>query len=164
MTIGTDCRRANAIACAPLRVLALVVMTLPWRLSGAADSSGDPLTGYYGNSLVCQNQKTHAVSHVWFDPDGRYYAFYDLGPQAVPARIEGPFEIEGWEGRYTLAREGAAAKVCLATLPAMKLAAERTRELFSEAVCYELAPHHVGDKWSIEWAGARYTLWLLEGR
>ena len=150
----------------------------PWTVSGwiagalAALSVGtvpaatpsDALASYYENSLVCQNQKTHAVCHLWLNPDGTYYAFYDLGPQPKPAQIDGPFEIEGREGRYRVVARQGALEVCLQPQPPVSLAAESAHELFSEAACYAVAPHKVGDKWEISWQGAQYTLWLLEGR
>jgi len=122
------------------------------------------LTHYYGNSLVCRDEKTRAICHVWLDADGRYYAFYDLGARGKPAGIHGPFEIEGREGRYTLRGRSGAFEVCLQPQPPMKIGAERAHELFSQAACYPLSRRRVGDQWELEWQGVRYTLWLLAGR
>ena len=132
--------------------------------AAAARNSSVVLAGYYGNSLVCRNEKTRAICHVWLDADGRYYAFYDLGAQGRPAGIHGPFEIEGREGRYTLRGRSGTFQVCLHPNPPMKIGAEQARELFSRAACYPLAIHRVGDEWEIGWHGQRYTLWLLAGR
>ena len=137
---------------------ALSVGTVP------AATSADALASYYENSLVCQNQKTHAVCHLWLNPDGTYYAFYDLGPQSKPAQIDGPFEIEGREGHYRVVPRPGVLEVCLQPRPSVRLAAQSAHELFSEAACYAVAPHEVGDKWVTRWRGARYTLWLLKGR
>jgi hypothetical protein len=124
----------------------------------------DPLASYYGNSLVCQSEKTGAVCHIWFNPDGRYYAFYNLGPQSGPAQIDGPFQIEGREGQYKVEGKPGAFKVCLTPQPAVRLEAESAHELFSEEACYPVAPYEVGDKWATQWRDAQYTLWLLKGR
>jgi hypothetical protein len=130
----------------------------------AATTWSDPLASYYGNSLVCQNQKTHAVCHVWLNPDGSYYSFYDLGPQPEPAQINGPFQVEGREGRYSVTARSGVLEVCMRPQPPVLLAAQSAHELFSEAACYPIAHHDIGDKWVTHWKGAQYTLWLLERR
>jgi len=132
--------------------------------AAAVPGAAGVLANYYGNSLVCRNEKTQATCHVWLDADGRYYAFYDLGPRGKPAGIHGPFAIEGREGRYTLSGRSDAFELCLHPRPAVKLGAERAREIFSQAACYPLSRHRVGDQWEVEWQGVRYTLWLLAGR
>ncbi len=168
MRKGTSCamrrRRSPTWRIAACTAAAVVAGLSADGCGAAVPSASAVLSHYYGNSLVCRNEKTRAICHVWLDADGRYDAFYDLGAQGKPVGIHGPFEIEGREGRYTLRRRSGAFEVCLQPQPPMKIEAERAHELFSQAACYPLSRHRVGDQWEVEWQGVRYTLWLLAGR
>lgn len=144
----------------------LLAGLLPLSLHAAKPATTDPLANYYENTLACQNQQSKAVCRLWLNRDGRYYVFYDLGPQAKMADIDGPFRIEGREGTFTLRRDGGKYQLCLwVAAPRILLGAEREQELFSEARCYPFTPHQVGDRWSqSDPAGRDNTLWLLKGR
>ena len=132
--------------------------------ASAADFT--PMQSFFDNTLICQDHDTKAVCHVWFNSDGSYYVFYDLGPQPKPAAINGPFQFEGREGTYFLKVQGAGVEVCLRpATPVVALAAQHAHEFLSEANCYPLALHHVGARWQqADSRGREYTFWLLAGR
>jgi hypothetical protein len=125
-----------------------------------------PLQSFFENTLICQDHDTKAVCHAWFNSDGSYYVFYDLGPQSKPAAIDGPFQFEGREGTYTLKLQGAGVEVCLRpATPVVALAAQHAQEFLSDAQCYPLALHNVGARWQqADSRGREYTFWLLAGR
>jgi hypothetical protein len=125
-----------------------------------------PLRSFFDNTLVCQDHETKAVCHVWFNGDGTYYVFYDLGPQPKPASIEGPFQFEGREGTYSLHEQAAGVEVCLQpAMPVVLLAAQNAHEFLSEMECYPLALHAVGTRWQqSDRRGRQYTFWLMPGR
>jgi hypothetical protein len=124
------------------------------------------LQSFFQNTLVCQDHETKAVCHVWFNDDGGYYVFYDLGAQSKPASIEGPFQFEGREGTYSLREQTAGVEVCLhPAVPVVPLAAQKAHEFLSEAECYPLALHAVGARWQqSDRRGRQYTFWLMAGR
>jgi hypothetical protein len=132
----------------------------------SAAPAADPLANYYDNTLACQNQVSKGVCRVWLNRDGHYFVFYDLGAQAKPPDINGPFRIEGREGTYTLREEAGSYQLCLwVAAPRIRIGAEQQRELYSEATCYAFTPHKVGDSWSEnDLAGRSNKLWLLAGR
>ena len=142
------------------------VATLAMVTSKAIAADFSPMQPFFDNTLICQDHGTKAVCHVWFNSDGSYYVFYDLGPQPKPAAINGPFQFEGREGTYSLEVQGAGVEVCLRpTTPVVTLAAQRAHEFLSEAKCYPLALHHVGARWQqADRRGREYTFWLLAGR
>lgn len=126
----------------------------------------DPVANYYDNTLTCQNQVTKAVCRVWLNRDGRYYVFYNLGAQPKMPDINGPFQINGRTGTYTIRNDDGQTRLCLwVEAPRIKINAEQQREMYSEATCYPFTPHKVGDKWSEkDLLGRDLTLWLTEGR
>jgi hypothetical protein len=121
---------------------------------------------YFENTLVCQDHETKGVCHAWFNSDGGYYVFYDLGAQSKPASIEGPFQFEGREGTYSLHERTDGVEVCLQpSKPIVPLAAQSAHEFLSEAECYPLAVHTVGARWQqSDRRGRQYTFWLMAGR
>jgi hypothetical protein len=122
---------------------------------------------YYDATLIWQNQETKAVGRLWLNPGGKYFAFYNLGPQARPPDITGPFQVQGREGSYTLRTSDGGLQLCLwVAAPRQEIGAEQRHELFSEARCYALSPHHVGEVWSETAAsdGRSYKFWLVKGR
>lgn len=144
---------------------ALLVLGFAYTRAWAAEAA-DPLAGYYDNTLVCQNQTTKAKCWLWLNRDGRYFAFYDVGPQAKAPDINGPFKINGREGTYTLRKDDGKYKLCLwIAAPRPKITAELQQEIFSEAACYAFTPHKAGDTWTSKDIGGRdYKFWLMEGR
>jgi hypothetical protein len=56
------------------------------------------LHDYFHNTLIWQNQASRATGRIWLNPDGRYYAFYNLGPQPKAPDVHGPFQVEGAPG------------------------------------------------------------------
>ena len=146
-------------------VAALAVIT-PEVTHVAIAADYTPLQLFFDNTLICQDHDTKAVCHVWFNRDGSYYVFYDLGPQPKPALIDGPFQFEGREGTYLLKVQAAGVELCLRpAIPVVSLAAERTHEFLSEAECYPLALHNVAARWQqADRRGREYTFWLMAGR
>jgi hypothetical protein len=164
-TIGERSIRANlrsVVGSFILAGFASLVTATPRAI--AADFT--PLQSFFDNTLICEDHDTKAVCHAWFNSDGRYYVFYDLGPQPKPASIDGPFQFEGREGRYSLKLKGAGVEVCLRpAAPVVALAAQRAHEFLSDATCYPLALHNVGTRWQqADRRGREYTFWLLAGR
>jgi hypothetical protein len=143
-------------ACAALAVVTPVAI--------AADFT--PLQSFFDNTLICQDRDTKAVCHVWFNSDGSYYVFYDLGLQPKPALVDGPFQFEGREGTYLLKEQAGGVEVCLRpAIPVVALAAQHAHEFLSEAECYPLALHNVGARWQqADRRGREYTFWLMAGR
>lgn len=147
------------------RTLALLTLTVTWAASApAASQPGDPLYVYYWNSIVCQNQKTKAVCHLWLNQDRTYLLTYDLGVQDKPLEVSGPYRLEAWEGTYTLKGR----EVCLQPEPSPrgKVFVSRERgELFAQPGCYAVGPHNIGDIWmQADRAGNAVKIWLLSNR
>jgi hypothetical protein len=164
-TIEDRCKRAHLpsiVGSFALSAFAALAMVTPKVL--AADFT--PMQSFFDNTLICQDHDSKAVCHVWFNSDGSYDVFYDLGPQPKPAAIDGPFQFEGREGTYLLKVQGAGVEVCLhPATPVVALAAQHAHEFLSEAKCYALALHHVGARWQqADSRGREYTFWLLAGR
>jgi hypothetical protein len=124
------------------------------------------LQSFFENTLVCQDHETKAVCRVWFNDDGGYYVFYDLGAQSKPASIKGPFQFEGREGTYSVNEQTDGVEVCLhPATPVVSLAAQSAHEFLSEAECYALVLHAVGARWQqSDRRGRQYTFWLMAGR
>lgn len=132
---------------------------------GAAD---DPLAAYYGNTLLCQNQSTRAVCHVWLNPDKSYFLMYDRGVQKeVPTTGKnGNYRIEGRRGTYELKGKPGAYEVCLKpnAVPDKKFAIEVAGEIYAGKACYVLPEHKVGESWMQTVAGDKqYKMWLVKG-
>jgi hypothetical protein len=125
------------------------------------------LQDYFNNTLIWQNQASGATGRIWLNPDGRYYAFYNLGPQPKPPDVHGPFQIEGRQGTFTLRNEAAGSLLCLwPASPRPELKAQQQHELYSEPMCYPFVPHSVGDIWddSADPLNRAYKFWLVKGR
>jgi hypothetical protein len=125
------------------------------------------LHDYVSNTLIWQNQATRATGRIWLNPDGRYYAFYNLGPQPKAPDVHGPFQVEGRLGTFTLRNETAGSLLCLwPASPRLELKAQQQHELYSESKCYSFAPHTVGDIWeeSADPLNRAYKFWLVKGR
>jgi hypothetical protein len=131
----------------------------------AADA--DPLANYYDNTLVWQNQATRAIGRIWLNRDGRYFAFYNVGPQSTPPGTNGPFQVQGREGSYTLRKSAAPYQLCLwPAAPRMRIGAEVARELHAEGACYRFTPREVGAEWNetADPLNRPYKFWLVMGR
>lgn len=155
------------VNCASRMLVALSaagVLLLSFNTVSAADA--DPLAAYYDNTLVCQNQVTKAKCRLWLNRDGKYFAFYDLGSQSKMPDINGPFQINGREGTYTLRKEDGKSKLCLwIAAPRIKINAEQQREVFSEAGCNDFTAHKLGDTWTEkDLMGRDVKFWLMAGR
>ncbi|MGC3982342.1 MAG: hypothetical protein QM808_13920 [Steroidobacteraceae bacterium] len=151
------------------RMLVAVLGLLATHLLAAATRDAhDPLYVYYWNSLVCQNQVTKAVCHLWLNPDGRYLLVYDLGVQDRPLEIDGPYRIEGRDGSYKLKGRPGSYQVCITPDKPPKgkvYVSEQRKELFAVAGCYEIVQRSVGDIWmQNNTAGQVNKLWLLANR
>jgi hypothetical protein len=126
-----------------------------------------PLQQYFENTLIWKNQATGATGRIWLNPDGRYFAFYNLGPQPKPPDVHGPFQIEGRLGTFTLRSEGSSSLLCLwPASPRLELGAQLQHEVYSEAMCYEFVPHAIGDSWDEDADPLHrpYKFWLVKGR
>ena len=156
----------------PAVVLGLIgifasLMTLT---ASAADKKAsapvDPLANYYSNTLTCRNEVTKAICRVWLNSNGEYFVFYNLGSQSKAPDINGPFQINGRTGSYTVRRDGDGVKLCLwVAAPRIKILAEQNQEMYSAATCYPFTPHKVGDKWTEQdLQGRELTMWLTKGR
>jgi len=158
------------LRCCGLMVLAMLADALAVTVgaqSAAPSTDPDPLANYYRNTLIWQNQTTHAIGRLWLNPDGRYFAFFNMGPQAKMPDTHGPFQVQGREGSYTLRAAGAQYRLCLwPQAPRITLGAQVQGELYAGADCYPLAPHPVGDLWSesTDPAGPVYKFWFVRGR
>ncbi|MFT3906956.1 MAG: hypothetical protein QM718_11670 [Steroidobacteraceae bacterium] len=147
-----------------------LVLSAPLALQAADKGKSaaplDPLAELYGNTLVCQNQVTKAKCRLWVNPDGKYFAFFDNGSQPNPPDINGPFQIEGREGTYTVRNDTGANQLCLwIAAPRIKLLAEANKEMYSESACYALGAHKVGESWVEKDASGRdVKFWLMAGR
>jgi hypothetical protein len=125
------------------------------------------LRDYFDNTLIWRNQVTGATGRIWLNPDGRYYSFYNLGPQPKPPDSHGPFQIEGRMGTFSLRAESSAPMLCLSPAsPRFDLGAQLQHELYSEALCYGFVAHAVGDIWteSADPLSRSYKFWLVKGR
>ena len=147
----------------------LIVVACTALMAGATSVTAADLTSlqfFFENTLVCQDRETKAVCRAWFNGDGGYYVFYDLGAQSKPASIDGPFQFEGREGTYSLHEQTGGVEVCLQpAMPVVPLAAQSAHEFLSEAECYPLALHAVGARWQqSDRRGRQYTFWLMAGR
>lgn len=152
----------NAISSGLLLLLATVAASAA---IGAAPRAAIPSV-YYGNTLVCRDAQANITCHVWFDSDGRYYVFFDLGKQPQPATPHGPFQFEGREGTYTVRMGRQGLEACLhPSSPKIELVADQRHALFAGAACYVVPRHALGDQWQYtDTRGQPYTLWLLAGR
>ncbi len=132
----------------------------------ASAADADPLAAYYDNTLVCQNQVTKAKCRLWLNRTGKFYVFYDLGSQPKKPDINGPFQINGREGTYTLRKDGAKYKLCLwPAAPRIYINAEQQREVFTDAGCNDFTPHKLNDSWTDkDLVGRDVKFWLMEGR
>jgi len=130
----------------------------------AADDSA--LAPYFNNSVICRDDTTHAVCHLWLNPDHTYFLMYDRGVQPVPATPGGIFRVEGRDGSYRLEQTAGGTQLCLAPnhVPGKVFQIEKAREIYGGAGCYPFAPHQVGDKWTVQDAAGRtVTEWLVSG-
>jgi hypothetical protein len=122
---------------------------------------------YDGNTLLCRNESTRAVCHLWLYADGRYFVFYDRGPQQVMPAAGGNFRIEGRRGRYRLLPAASGFEVCLSPepVPGKEFQIEKSGELFAGSACYELQRRSAGESWTQATGnGQTYRMWLVRGR
>lgn len=149
----------------PLAALVTVVSAFGATSSMAAD---DSISAYYGNTLLCQNQTSKAICHVWFNQDGTYFLMYDRGVQPdVPVTGNNAnYRIEGRKGTYTVQGKSGAYEVCLKpdVVPGKKFAIEAASEIYAGKSCYVLPEHKVGESW-MQTAGGnqQYKMWLVKG-
>jgi len=133
---------------------------------GAYAADDSVLAPYYGNSVICRDDATHAVCHLWLNPDHTYFLMYDRGVQPVPATPGGDFRVEGRDGTYRLEQRPDGEALCLAPnkVPGKVFRIEQAGEIYGGAACYPFAPHQVGDRWVVRDAhGRSVTLWLVTG-
>lgn len=131
----------------------------------ATATQSDELQIYDGNTIVCQDVTNLAVCRIFLNADGTYEAFYFFGKQPKMPEADGPFEQEGREGTYVVARAAGQSWVCIKPAPVgVSMQMETGHEFFGEEACYALSAHKLGDKWTQRSLGKQFTLWLLEGR
>lgn len=148
-----------------LATAAIVLSTLVTNVGSAAD---DPLSAYYGNTLLCQNQSTKAICHVWLNQDKSYFLMYDRGVQKeVPVTGNNAnYRIEGRRGTYELKGKPGAYEVCLKpdNVPNKKFAIETAGEIYAGKACYVLPERKLGESWLQTAAGDKqYKMWLVKG-
>lgn len=136
-------------------------------LSGTARAAEEsPLTQYYGNTLLCQNQTSKAVCHLWLNEDGSYFLLYDRGVQPDVPVAGGNFRVEGRRGKYKLQGKAGAYQVCLTpdAVKAKTFKIEEAKEIYGGKACYALPEHKVGEKWTQAGdGGQQYKMWLVKG-
>lgn len=146
----------------------LLPFCLATMLAGKASAaSPDPLADYYDNTVIWQNQTSRVIGRLWINRDGKYYVFYNMGAQAKPAGINGPFAAQAREGTYTLRSDEGEYQLCLwPAAPRTNIAAATQRELYAEANCYPFRPRSVGDVWTENGdpLNRPYKLWFMSGR
>jgi hypothetical protein len=146
------------------RSLALLLLGAS-AVARAADAG--PVADYFGNTLIWKNLSTQAVGRLWLDADGTYHVFYNLGPQARPPDINGPFQVEGRLGTYTVRDDAGPLALCLwPAAPRVVLGAEKQRELYAEGRCYPFEPRKPGESWkqSADPTAREYKFWFVPGR
>jgi len=149
-------------------VLALSLLGLGLICAAPAARAADEnsLAPYYNNSVVCRDDTTHAVCHLWLNPDRTYFLMFDRGAQPVPATPGGIFRVEGRDGTYRLKQSASGTLLCLSPnhVPGKIFQIEKAGEIYGGAACYPFAPHQIGDKWSVQDAkGRTVTEWLVSG-
>jgi len=133
---------------------------------GARAADAEALTPYFNNSVICRDDVTHAVCHLWLNPDHTFFLMYDRGVQPVPATPGGDFRVEGRDGNYRLEQTASSTELCLSPnkVPGKVFQIEKAGELYGGPGCYPFAPHQVGDKWVVQDArGRTVTEWLVSG-
>ena len=149
------------------RLSGLVLVLMLCLAASLRAADGGTLGDYYDNTLIWQNQISRAVGRLWLNRDGRYYAFYNLGSQSRPPDVNGPFQVEGRIGTYTVREDAGQSLLCLwPAAPRTRLGAEIQHELFAENRCYRLPLHRVGDSWTQldDTDGRAYKYWFVPGR
>ncbi|MFT3807383.1 hypothetical protein [Arenimonas sp.] len=129
-------------------------------------AADDPLASYYGNTLLCQNQSSKAICHLWLNPDRTFFVMYDRGVQPDVPVAGGNFRIEGRRGTYQLQGKPGAYEVCLKpdSVPGKKFAIEMTGEIYGGKACYALPERQLGSSWMHSTAdGKQYKMWLVKG-
>jgi hypothetical protein len=121
---------------------------------------------YFENSVVCRNQANGTVCQLWLNVDGTYQVAFNRGPQALKPSVDGPWQIEGRDGRYSMRVRKGVTQVCLQpNMGSGSYEVERANEIFASSGCYPLDTHQLGDKWEQkDGADHVYTMWLVEGR
>jgi hypothetical protein len=146
-------------------LVAAALAMLP--LIAARASEANPLTGYFNSTLLCKNQTSGVVCHLWLDADGRYFVYFDRGAQQVMPEAGGNFRLEGRHGHYRLSGRGLARELCLKpdAVPGKTFQVEKSGEPYAGTGCYRFELHQVGEHWSQnDAAGNSYQMWLVEGR
>jgi hypothetical protein len=142
---------------------ALVILSLP-----AARASGlNPLASYFNATLLCKDQTSGVICHMWLDPDGRYFVYFDRGAQQVMPEAGGNFRLEGRHGNYRLSGRGATRKLCLKpdATPGKTFQVEQSGQQYAGKGCYSLELHQPGEHWvQRDAAGKSYQMWLVDGR
>lgn len=82
----------------------LVYPPLEPRIVGDVAMSEDPMTGYYGNTVLCQGASWEC--HAWFNPDHRFLLF------SVDQQSDGSRPLRGLEGTYWLEKLQGAYFMC----------------------------------------------------
>jgi hypothetical protein len=146
--------------------IALSLLILAGAPVFSADSLELAVQSYLGNTLVCHNPTSGVVCRLWLNADGRYFVFFNRGALEGPATLQGPFQIEMREGRYTVRSDSIVPQLCLwPAAPRIKLDVEAEREIFSAAECYALPQLTVGQTVpGRDAAGRVVQFWLLAGR
>jgi hypothetical protein len=133
----------------------------------AADE--DVLGAYFGNTYIWKNQVSNATGRMWLNADGKYFVFFNMGTQAkMPDdHGNGPWQVQGREGTYTLRRGADGMQLCL--WPATRrvdIGAAQSGEIYAESKCYDFTPQQVGASWTAKGdaKGRDYKFWLVKGR
>jgi hypothetical protein len=142
---------------------ALVTLSLAAAQAGEAN----PLAAYFNATLLCKDQTSGVICHLWLDPDGRYFVYFDRGAQQVMPEAGGNFRLEGRHGHYQLRGRGPARQLCLKpdATPGKTFQVEQSGEQYAGKGCYSLELHQPGEHWSQSGAsGKSYQMWLVDGR
>ena len=125
-----------------------------------------PPSIYFENSLVCRNQTNGTSCQLWLNKDGTYQVMFNRGPQEAKPSANGPWQLEGRDGTYSMRERDGVSQVCLQPNSGSgSYEVERANEIFASAGCYPLELHSLGEKWDQkDGAGHTYTMWLVEGR
>jgi hypothetical protein len=142
---------------------ALVVLHIP----AAQATEVNPLAAYANATVLCKDQASGVVCHLWLDANGRYFVYFDRGAQQVMPEAGGNFRLEGRRGDYQLRRRGGAHELCLKpdAVPGKTFQVATSGELYGGKGCYGFEFHQPGEHWlQTDAAGKSYQMWLVDGR
>jgi hypothetical protein len=144
---------------------AATLIVLPLLAAQAAEVN--PLAAYANSTVLCKDQASGVVCHLWLDTNGRYFIYFDRGAQQVMPEAGGNFRLEGRRGDYRLRGRGGARELCLKpdAVPGKTFQVETSGELYAGKGCYGFELHQPGEHWlQTDAAGKSYQMWLVDGR